>query len=101
MFWCFPSPGYVLTAANCFCGGLQDCHEHSFDIVVPLPNRDKTTVTVDIGFHSNKRKQPIISFEARIITIYEGYQKLGDSGDLAVVELKSEHGIPRYVFIPF
>ena len=53
-------------------------------------------MTVGIGFSvGSEEKKPIVDFKARLITIYEGYKNEGTDGDLAVVELESEHGIPK------
>ena len=87
-----------MTAAGCFCGVLRDsCKDHRSNLLIPiLQNPNAIKVTVGIGYAKELAK-PIISFEARLITIYEGYQEQGDDGDLAVVEIKSKHGIPKYI----
>ena len=71
--------------------------EHSEDLLITLPTRsENNSVTVGIGFSDGSEdKKPIVDFKARLITIYEGYQNEGTDGDLAVVELESEHGIPK------
>ena len=98
-FLIFINLGFVLTAASCFCGnkGLRDCSEHNSDLLITLPTRsENNSVTVGIGFSDEfEDKKPIVDFRARLITIYEGYKDEGTDGDLAVVELESEHGIPK------
>lgn len=99
---------YVLTAAHCFCGGiLIDCSTAQFPVTptVITPDDDtrskkSVTVIVSIG-HVEGQPSSVASYHAHRVLIYEKYRQNGtevsEAGDVALIELKSENGIPRSV----